>query len=144
MTEFPLRFEVSSYAEEGTNKEWSSQAPNLEPIKSSVPPEFQGPGTGYTPESLLGIAMLNCIITLIKIYAEKQNVHFESISAHGSVSLDKQSSPPFYTITEIDIKLNVKNPQDQEKIRKLCEKAMKECPIGNAVKTGKTFDLSFS
>lgn len=144
MTDFPIKFEVYASSEEGVHTTWKSQVNALEPIETCIPPEFQGPGKGYTPEDFLGLAILNCIIALFKISCQKQQLKFKKIEGKAVLRLDKLQTPPFVVIGETDIFVNIIGASDEEKIKELFENLLKDCPVMNNLKSGKTFDLKFS
>src|SRR3990167_8275560 len=89
MIKFPMKFSVTANASPGISSPWSAQAGNLPPIPSAIPPEFAGPGGGYSPEDLFALSLLNCLIATFKVYAEKSKVSFQEIKGRISLILDK-------------------------------------------------------
>ena len=71
MIKFPMKFEAEAHATPGASTQWTAQTDLLPPIPSAIPPEFMGPGGGYSPEDLFALALLNCLIATFKVYAEK-------------------------------------------------------------------------
>ncbi len=142
MVTFPLKFEVKATATDGVSHPWSAQADKLPPIPSAIPPEFMGPGTGYSPEDLFAIAVLNCLIALFKVYCEKGRVSFHEIQGRAITTIDRQPSEMSFSIVQIEIFLNVTGSSDLVKIRKLLDTAIKDCPVGQSIKSGKTFHIS--
>ncbi|NGX34886.1 MAG: hypothetical protein K1060chlam1_01246 [Candidatus Anoxychlamydiales bacterium] len=144
MIDFPLKFEVKADATPGVSTTWQCSANNLDPIKMSLPLEFHGPGKAYTPEDLYGLAVLNCIFAVYKAISEKNNVVFEKIEGSVQVFLDKKHENGNLVITKLDIKFLVTGAKDKEKARTFLEKAIKDCPVSNSIKAGKTYHIDIS
>jgi len=141
MVDFPLKFDVKAYSKSGVSTPWECSANNLSPIKLSIPVEFHGPGKAYTPEDLYGLSVINCIIAVYKAICEKNSVEFEKIEGNVIVTLDKKHENGNLIITKLDLKFLVTGVKDIEKARKFLEKAIKDCPVSNSIKTGKTYHI---
>jgi len=144
MVDFPLKFEVKADSKPGVSSTWQCYADNFEPIKLSIPVEFHGPGKAYTPEDLYGLAVLNCIIAVYKAISEKNSIEFEKIEGSIIVSLDKKQENGNLVITNLDIKFKVTNANNKEKAKTFLEKAIKDCPVSNSIKSGKTYHIDIS
>jgi uncharacterized OsmC-like protein len=142
MAKFPLKFEVSGNATSGIAANWTSVAGSLPPIPCAIPPEFMGPGGGYSPEDLFALSVLNCLIALYKVYCEKSNVRFSEISVKAILFMDRQDGS--LVMSQIDFDLDVKGASDPEKARQLLDAAIRDCPVGNSIKSGKTFKVSIA
>jgi len=60
MTKFPMAFTVHAHSESGIQKAWTtSAASELGDVKVAIPPEFEGPGHGFSPEDLFAMALQN-------------------------------------------------------------------------------------
>lgn len=139
-----MKFEVSVAATSGIGTQWTAQADELPPIPSAIPPEFSGPGRGYSPEDLFGIAILNCLTALYKVYCEKTKIFFKTLQGKAILVLDKQPSEPSFVVTEVNIYFEISGASDPEKARALFDQAAKDCPISNSIKSGKTFHINIS
>ena len=144
MKKFPMKFEVTSSAKGGVGSQWTSQAGTLPPIPSAIPPEFSGPGGGYSPEDLFGIAILNCLIAMYKVYCDRAKVSFRDIKGKAIVVIDKQPSETSFVVTEVNFHFTVTGASDKEKARIIFDQAAKDCPIGNSIRSGKTFEINIS
>ncbi len=141
---FPLNFSVQAQAKEKVDTPWECKASSLPPILCSIPPEFGGPGRGYSPEDLFALALINCVIATFKVYAEKSSITYEKIFVEADLTVDKNPSENFLMMSHIDIKINISGTQDTEKTKTVLDKAIKECAIGNSIKTGKSFQINIS
>ena len=141
MIEYPLKFTAYANAKPGIKTAWSCSEEKVDPINCSIPPVYNGPGGGYTPEGLFALSILNCMIAVFKDFCEKHNVTFENIDGNIIASMDRDTSINKLMITHVEITINVTGASDKEKVNTLLEMAIKECPISNSIKTGKTFHL---
>ena len=103
MIKFPMKFEVEAKAPSGVSSQWIAQGDDLPPIPSAIPPEFMGPGGGYSPEDLFGISVLNCLIALYKVYCEKSNISFQEIRGKAILTANKDPSSVSFYISNIDL-----------------------------------------
>lgn len=139
-----MKFEVRASSPSGVGSTWTSQTNHHPPIPISIPPEFMGPGGGFSPEDLFAMSVLNCIIATFKVYAEKSKAAFSEIKGKAVLTVDKQAESPAIGMTHIDISLDVTGASDQENIRKLLDKAIKDCAVSNSIKSGKTFQINIA
>jgi uncharacterized OsmC-like protein len=144
MVKFPMKFEVQASASSGIHTPWTSQSDQLPPIPSAIPPEFMGPGGGYSPEDLFALAVLNCVIATFKVYCEKAKITFETIQGKANLTVDKLATEAGFGMTQIDITLNVLGTSDPDKAKKTLELSIKDCAVSNSIKSGKTFHLNVS
>lgn len=142
MTNFPLKFEVMADSKYGISEPWQCSANALQPITVSIPAEFNGPGKAYSPEDLYGLAVLNCLISVYKYLCETNKVVFEKIDGKLIVTMDKKQQNGQLILTHLDITFNVYGSQDKEKARELLERAIRECPVTNSIKSGKTCHIN--
>lgn len=141
MIKFPMKFEVSASAKSGIQSSWNTHAGAMPPIPCSIPLEFNGPGTGYSPEDLFGTSILNCLIATFKVYAEKQQVGFSEIKGRVVLTVDRAPSENNISVTHVDAYLEILGASDIEKAKKLMDSAVKDCIISNSIKAGKTFHI---
>lgn len=141
MLQFPMKFEVEAAAPSGIGANWTAKAPNLSPVPCAIPVEFMGPGGGYSPEDLFALAVLNCVIALYKVYCEKSKIKFTEIRGRASLTADKQQGSANFVMTQIDMTFEIEQASDPAKAKSLLESAIKDCPVGNSIKSGKTYHI---
>lgn len=144
MIKFPMKFEVQAVASQGASSLWTAQAEHLPPIRSAIPPEFMGPGGGYSPEDLFAISLLNCLIATFKVYCEKAKVSFQEIKGRVNLTVDKLAGQSGFAMTQADIFFDITGASDPEKARKLLDGSIRDCAVSNSIKTGKTFHINIS
>jgi organic hydroperoxide reductase OsmC/OhrA len=141
MMKFPMKFEVEATATQGIRNTWSGQSGSLPPIPSAIPPEFMGPGGGYSPEDLFALALLNCLIATFKVYCEKSKISFESIKSRAILTVDKQPAENFIWMKHVEVFIDVNGSSDPDKARQLLDSSLKDCAVSQSIKSGKTFHL---
>ncbi len=141
MIKFPMKFEVSARASSGIASQWTGQADKLPPIPSAIPPEFMGPGGGYSPEGLFAISVLNCIIATFKVYCEKSKISFQDLQSKVHLTVDKQPGEMSFYMAHLEFFIDVNGCSDPEKGRKLLDGAIRDCAVSNSIKSGKSFHL---
>jgi uncharacterized OsmC-like protein len=144
MIKFPVKTEVRATATEGIRKSWNAEAGHLAPIVSAIPPEFLGPGGGYSPEDLFALALLNCIIATFKVYCEKFKISFQDLKGRAILTTDLEPSENLIWMKRIEVFVDVSGASDPENVRRQLECAVKDCAISNSIKSGKTFHLNVS
>lgn len=144
MVKFPVHFEVGATAQAGVSTIWKGEAQHLPAIPCAIPPEFMGPGGGYSPEDLFALALLNCLIATFKVYAEKSKLVFQEIRGRVQLTVDRLPGEAGFAMTQADVYLDVSGASDRERTKKLLDAAVKDCAISNSIKTGKTFHINIS
>lgn len=145
MLKFPMKFHaVESSSTAPIKNQWMGKVHDLPPIPVAIPPEFMGPGGGYSPEDLFGLAVLNCVIALYKVYCAQAKVSFREITGNAVLTADKETSEASFYISHIDLTIEVLGASDLEKAKEILDKAIKHCPIGNSIKSCKSFHTVIS
>ncbi len=144
MLKFPMKFEVQATASGGIDSRWSSQTDLLPPIPTAIPPEFSGPGGGYSPEDLFALSVVNCVIATFKVYCEKAKQTFQEIQGKATLTVDKIPGEVSFGMTQINMTFHVSGSSNPEKIKSLLEAAIKDCAVSNSIKSGKTFNIHVS
>ncbi len=142
MIKFPMTFDVEAKATSGISNNWIAQGNHFPPIPSAIPPEFMGPGGGYSPEELFGIAIINCLVATYKVYCERHKVIFETIQAKASIKLAQDSSTKALFISNVDVTLDVSGAPDIEQATKQLKAAHMDCAISNSIKSCTSFHLN--
>lgn len=139
MVQFPMHFLVTAEATSGINSLWSGHASGLE-VKLSIPPEFEGPGGGFSPEDIYALALANCFIATFKVITAKSKLDFKDLKLKSKLTVDRgEGGVPWMSKIEIGVQLSgVTNP---DRALQLLEKTSKNCMILNSTKTEKEFQF---
>ena len=113
---------------------------NYPPLELSIPPEFSGPGTGYSPEDLYALALLNCYIATFKFVAEKSKLSFSEITGRATLEVgDSEEQKNWMKSLTMSISLN--GCAQPERALGLLQKTTSHCMIHQSVKTAIHFEF---
>lgn len=139
MKQFPMPFDVMSESVQGIQTSWAARAQNqVQPIAVSIPPEFDGPGAGFSPEDLYALALQNCFIATFKVFAEKSRLNFSDINIQSRLEIDRnESGQPW--MARISFRVKLSGVEQKEVALRLLDRTSKGCMILNSVNTHKEF-----
>lgn len=143
MMNYPMKFAVKAAGPAGIQAAWQTQAQNFDHvIPVSIPPEFEGPGTGLSPEDLYAMALQNCFIATFKVFAEKSKLQYNSINIESVLEVDRdEKGRPW--MARIHMQITLAGVSQQENAKRILEKTSQSCMILNSVNTQKTFQFDF-
>ena len=142
MMTYPMFFKVSAEAPSGIQTTWSSESIQY-PQKTSVaiPPEFSGPGGGFSPEDIYAMALTNCFVATFKVFAEKSRLQFKDIKIQSTLSVDRnEKGQPWMAKVALNIELT--GVTQKENAQRILEKTSQGCMILNSVLTEKSFEFN--
>ncbi len=145
MVQYPLKFSVAAEGVSGIDSTWNTRVPGSVPgefrdLTVAIPPEFQGPGGGYSPEDFYALALLNCFMATFRVIASKSQLTFQSIRLNGELVVDRdEKGAPW--MKHFTLSATLSGAADPERAKRLLEKTSQSCLILNSVKTGKTFEF---
>jgi peroxiredoxin-like protein len=144
MVQYPMKFSVSSVSNSGTQEAWTAKAQSLDfEVPISIPTEFDGPGTGLSPEDLYAMALQSCYIATFKVFAEKSKLSFSSISVESVLDVDRdEKGRPW--MARIHIHVQLRGVSQKENALRILEKTSQSCMILNSVNTQKAFQFELS
>ena len=134
MQDYPHRYKAAAQgAAEGVI---DTGSPGLESIPTMPPPEFDGPGDKWSPETLLVGAVANCYILTFRAVAKASNFEWNSLTVEVDGILDRIERQTQFLEFYIDVTLNLPSGTDAKKAHRLCERSEQACLITNSL-TGK-------
>lgn len=146
MTLYPLVFKAESESLAGIQTPWVSRASEQQgaeatgDLKCAIPPEFEGPGAGSSPEDFFVLALLNCYIATLKVVAEKSKLSFEMLNGSASLTLDKnEAGTP--SVKSVNLSFTVSGVLNEDRFTRMMERVSKQCMMINAVKCAVTFEF---
>jgi organic hydroperoxide reductase OsmC/OhrA len=131
MHPFPHRYRVSLDASpEGALR---LNAEGLPEIASLPPPEFDGPGGYWSPETLLLAAVGDCMTLTFRAIAKASRFEWRELSADVEGILERVDGNSRFTRIGTHVRLVVPAGTDAARAKKLLEKAEQGCPISNSL-----------
>ena len=131
MQTFPHHYTVSAQGQpEGVVTVSSAKLPDW---ATQAPPEFDGPGGYWSPETMLVGALANCFILTWRAVAKASNLPYSDIQCEVLGILDRVERANKFTEMHLNVTLTVPASVDVEKATRLLEKAEHACLITNSL-----------
>jgi len=140
MQDLPHRYVVSASTTTEQSVTLSSQG--LDDLSTAGPPEFGGPGDLWSPETLLVGAVADCFVLSFRAIARAARLDWRSLDCEAVGVLDKVERVTQFTHFEVRADLTVAAGTNEEKARRLLEKAEKHCLITNSMKASSALDAT--
>lgn len=134
-----MTFLARSHAPSGLDTKWVTTTGDDRSLDVSVPKEFDGPNSGFSPEDLFLLALANCYVATLKVIAANSKLVFESIEATAKLALDRDEATTVPWMKHADLKFTAKGVQNPERFQRLMERVSKQCMIINSVRTSVDF-----
>lgn len=135
----PILFKANSEALGGISTNWQINSYETT-AQCCIPPEFNGPGGGFSPEDLFAQALTNCLIATFKVYAENSKLTFKRITINTDMKVD-QTEEKKIIMKDCFFKIEIDSPSSIEKAQLLIKKAFSSGFILNSVKTELNYTL---
>jgi peroxiredoxin-like protein len=104
------------------------------PVLHSAPPvEFGGPGTRWSPETLLVAAVGDCFILTFRAVARASKLAWASLACDVAGTLDRVDRTVRFTRFDVHARLTVPAETDRDQARRVVEKAERSCMITNSL-----------
>jgi len=132
MQPFPHTYQVS--AEAGVEGDVAVAAAGLPSFASASPPEFDGPGGRWSPESLLCSAAASCFILTFRAVARASKFDWGHLSCRVEGTLERKDGATQFTRVATHAILSVDAAADRATAQRLLEKAERGCLIANSLK----------
>ena len=113
--------------------EVSLNAEGLPEIRSMPPPEFDGPGGFWSPETLLLAAVGDCTTLTFRAIAKASRLEWLELSADVEGLLERIDGNSRFTRIETHVRLVVPAGTDAARAKRLLEKAEQGCPVSNSL-----------
>lgn len=94
-------------------------------ILTDAPPDNKGKGDAFSPTDLLSASLGSCMITIMGIIAERENINIKGTQV--IISKIMASNPR--RVQEIVVEINFPENNYTDKEKKLLENAARTCPV---------------
>ncbi len=140
MVTYPLEIFSKSQSPSGIQNEWSARAGSFGPLDLSIPREFDGPNSAYSPEDLFAMALVSCFTATFKVVAERSRLEFESLDGECHMSIDRDSGDKgTVRVIAVDFKFSLRGAADSAKAERLLQQTSKQCILINSLKAPARF-----
>ena len=143
MIQYPLQFKFKSHASAGSGSTWKTDSDFNTATVCAIPPEFEGPGGGFSPEDFFGLAVLNCFVATFKVIAEKSKLDFKALEANASLTVDRdEKGAPWMKSMTVQVTLTIDPADQKDRAQRILEKTSQSCIVARSIKTDVQFELS--
>ena len=106
----------------------------LQAITTAPPPEFDGPGDVWSPETLLVAAIADCFILTFRGVSRAARFEWVDLEAHVDGTLERVAGVTQFVRYVTRATLTVPSNADVSKARELLERAEKLCLVANSLR----------
>ena len=143
MIHYPLKFQVRSQTAPGISTSWTTHSESLpaQPLTCAIPPEFEGPGGGFSPEDFYAFAAINCFAATFKVIAEKSKLVYGGLSLALDLTVDRdEKGAPWMAKADFQVTLSGVG-EATERAQRILEKTSQSCLVLNSTRTEKSFQF---
>ncbi len=142
MINYPMSFFAEARSRSGISEVWEIKSENRQ-LTCAIPPEFEGPGGGFSPEDLFAQALTNCFVATFKVYAEKSKLTFGAVEAKSELIVAPgESGKP--VMQKCLIRVDITGCEKPDRVRSIAQRAFESGFILNSVKTQLQLELNVS
>lgn len=113
----------------------------LTTMATAPPPEFDGPGGVWSPETLLVAAVADCFILTFRGVSRAARFEWVGLEAHVDGTLERISGVTQFVRYITRAKLTVLSNADHAKARELLERAEKLCLVANSLRGERALEV---
>jgi len=113
-------------------------APRLSEIPTAPPPEFDGPGDLWSPETLLCASVADCFILTFRAIARASKLEWSDLTCRVEAVLERVEGAAQFTHYTTYATLRIPPPGDATKAHTLLEKAEQGCLVANSLRGSRT------
>jgi putative redox protein len=107
-------------------------------VITDAPVDNNGKGEAFSPTDLVATAYISCMYTIIGIYCENQDIHFD----FGNATITKIMGSNPRSIERIEVELDFTGNNWDEKIHQRIKNVGEGCPVAKTL--GDNVELKFN
>ena len=130
-----LYIAAASGRQEGTIALKSADLPE---IPTAAPPEFDGPGGVWSPETLLCASIADCFVLSFRAIARASKLDWSELTCRVEGTLERVDGVSQFTKFKTFASLVVPAESAAESARRLLEKAERVCLVSNSLRGERT------
>ena len=110
-------------------------------MATAPPPEFDGPGGVWSPETLLIAAIADCFILTFRGVARAARFEWVSLEAHVEGTLERDSGVTQFIRFNTRAMITMQSNADHAKACELLERAEKLCLVANSLRGARALEV---
>jgi organic hydroperoxide reductase OsmC/OhrA len=138
MHPYPHTYQASAAAD--ATSLVSLTSPQLPAIESAPPPEFDGPGGKWSPETLLCASLADCFILTFRAIARLQKLPWQHLECRLEGVLERVERVAQFTRFTTTAVLRVPAGTNEAAARDAMERAEHGCLIANSLRATRTLN----
>jgi|SRR5580700_445389 organic hydroperoxide reductase OsmC/OhrA len=115
-------------------------SPQLPTLETAPPPQFDGPGGVWSPETLLCASVADCFILTFRAVSRAAHLEWQRLECRVEGVLDRVERIPQFTRFTTFATLTVPPRTDTAKARELLERAERSCLVANSLRGLRALD----
>lgn len=115
-------------------------AEQLPTLETAAPPQFDGPGGVWSPETLLCAALADCFILTFRSIARAAKLDWLHLECHVEGALERVERTSQFTRFRTVAKLTVAEGTDLARARESLERAEHGCLVANSLRGERTLE----
>ena len=131
MHPYPHTYTVTASATASSNV--AVAGPDLPALDTAPPPQFDGPGGLWSPETLLCAAVANCLILTFRAIARASKFDWLELNCRTEALLERVQGGARFTRYTSYATLKLPASADAAKARLLLEKSEHSCLVANSL-----------
>ncbi len=116
-------------------------SPSLPDLETAPPPQFDGPGGLWSPETLLCAAVADCFILTFRAITRAAKFDWQKLQCRVEGTLERLDGQAQFTRFASRVSLTVPPGADAAKARALLERAEHGCLISNSLRGARTLEM---
>ena len=140
MQDYPHRYKAA--ARGGIDGVIDTSSPGLENIPAMAPPEFDGPGDKWSPETMLVAAVANCFILTFRAVARGSKFDWNALTCEVTGVLDRVERVTQFVEFYMDVSLRVPAGTEAHRAHQLAEKSEQVCLVTRSLTGRKILNVA--
>ncbi|HSE12143.1 MAG TPA: OsmC family protein [Rudaea sp.] len=116
-------------------------SPGLPDLETAAPPEFDGPGGVWSPESLLCASLADCFVLTFRSVSRAARFDWVHVECRVEGVLERVERVPQFVSYKTFARLTVRGGSNLEKARDLLTQAEHRCLISNSLRGSRALDV---
>lgn len=122
----------------------SVSSAQVESLDSAPPPEFDGPGGVWSPETLMCASMADCFILTFRAVARAARFDWIGLSCRVEGVLERVNQVAQFTRFTTFAQLQISPGVDEDRARELLERSERGCLVANSLKGSRRLESQIS
>ncbi len=140
MHSFPHHYAVASTVEPGPEV-ITLTSPDLAPLATTAPPEFDGPSGHWSPETLLVAAVVDCYALTFRGIARRNQLAWTRLDVNCVGRLERPDGVTRFTHFDLRVRLLLSERASDDLATRVLRRAEETCLITSSLKA--STDLQF-